>query len=86
MMLGVVAMHDPIPEDPNNPTDVEIEAARKYHELASIAHDLLARLADIYESGKDIVAPPPNAHYRRFWYDYLERRNHGQAKKSARRR
>lgn len=73
------------PEDPNDPSEEEFRIIRKKQELMKIAEELLAHLAKIQAGGKDVIAPPPNAHYRRFWYDTLERRtSSGKAKKVSR--
>ena len=74
MMLGICAANAPLfaPDDPNNPTDQELGIAERYADLKNAAEQLLAHLVNLDDRG-EVVAPPPSAHYRQFWYDVLER-------------
>jgi hypothetical protein len=80
MVLGMCALNSAMfePEDPDNPTKKDLEIAEKYAEFLKIGENLLEHLEKLQNEGKEIVARPPNAHYRRFWYNTLERRmGHG---------
>jgi hypothetical protein len=73
------------PEDPGNPTREEIDIARKNAELARMGDELLDRLGKLHTTGDALIAPPPEEHFRRFWWEFLaERQRNGKAKKGAR--
>lgn len=70
MALGMCALYAPLfdPDDPDHPDVV----ARKYADFKRIAYELVGRLAEIHKDGEEIIVPPPNDHYRRFWNGVLE--------------
>ncbi|MCC6363176.1 MAG: helix-turn-helix transcriptional regulator [Bryobacterales bacterium] len=72
------------PEDPDSPTDAELEVVRKYEEMMQAANELLNHLADLRNAGTSFIVPPPNEHFRALWFDRLEerRKHHGQEAKS----
>lgn len=66
------------PDDPENPTKQEVEIARKHTAMLKIADELLDRLAEMHQGGTEVIAPPPNEYFRRFWFEFLERKTrHG---------
>jgi transcriptional regulator with XRE-family HTH domain len=81
MALSLCALNAPMfePENPQDPTDDGVQLYGKYKTFVETASDLLQYLVERHNEGKDITVPP-NAHYRRFWWEILDRRsNHGSA-------